>query len=76
MALRYGLAAPAGTPQPIIERLNKELNAALADPEVQAAARQRRRRRAAEPPQAYAADLDREEKKWGALVRKLNLKLE
>ena len=35
VALRYGLAAPAGTPRPIIERLNKELNAALASEEVQ-----------------------------------------
>ncbi len=30
----YGLSAPAKTPQPIIARLNKELNAALADAEV------------------------------------------
>ena len=34
VALRYGLVAPAGTPRPIIERLNKELNAALASDEV------------------------------------------
>src|SRR5215470_6339357 len=33
-ALRYGFVAPAGTPRPIIERLNKELNAALASPKV------------------------------------------
>jgi hypothetical protein len=32
--LSYGLVAPAGTPQPIIERLNKELRAALATDEV------------------------------------------
>lgn len=30
----FGLAAPAGVPQSILERLNKELNAALADPAV------------------------------------------
>ncbi|TMI99211.1 MAG: tripartite tricarboxylate transporter substrate binding protein [Alphaproteobacteria bacterium] len=30
----FGLAAPAGVPKDIIERLNKELNAALNDPEV------------------------------------------
>jgi tripartite-type tricarboxylate transporter receptor subunit TctC len=30
----FALAAPAGTPAPIMERLNKELNAALKDPAV------------------------------------------
>ena len=34
VALRYGLAAPAGTPRAIIARLNKELNAALAAEDV------------------------------------------
>jgi tripartite-type tricarboxylate transporter receptor subunit TctC len=78
VALRYGLAAPAGTPQPIIERLNKELNAALANEEVQARLANEGADALPMSPEAYAADLDREEKKWGALVRKLklNLKLE
>ncbi len=76
VALRYGLAAPAGTPRPIIERLNKELNAALATDEV----KQRLATEGADAlpgsPEAYAADLDKEEKKWGALVRKVGLKVE
>ena len=33
-AIRYGLAAPAGTPRPIIDRLNRELRAALASDEL------------------------------------------
>jgi tripartite-type tricarboxylate transporter receptor subunit TctC len=32
----FALLAPAGTPKPILEKLNKELNAALADPQVKA----------------------------------------
>ncbi len=32
----FALVAPAGTPKPILEKLNKELNAALADPAVKA----------------------------------------
>lgn len=32
----FGLAAPAGVPKDILEKLNKELNAALNDPEVRA----------------------------------------
>ena len=76
VALRYGLVAPAGTPRPIVERLNKELNAALGLPDV----RKRLVTEGAEAlpgtPEAYAVDIDREEKKWNALVRKLNLKVE
>src|SRR5882757_6105125 len=34
VALRYGLAAPAGTPRPIIERLNKVLNEVLTTDEI------------------------------------------
>ena len=76
VALRYGLAAPAGTPRSIIERLNKELNAALASEEVQKRLESEGADSLPGSPEAYAADIDREEKKWGALVRKLNLKLE
>jgi len=32
----YGIAAPAGTPAAIVERLNQELNAAFADPKMRA----------------------------------------
>ncbi|HZN31558.1 MAG TPA: tripartite tricarboxylate transporter substrate binding protein [Xanthobacteraceae bacterium] len=32
----YGMSAPKGTPPEIIEKLNKEINAALADPKVKA----------------------------------------
>jgi tripartite-type tricarboxylate transporter receptor subunit TctC len=32
----YGIAAPAGTPAVIVERLNQELNAAFADPKMKA----------------------------------------
>jgi tripartite-type tricarboxylate transporter receptor subunit TctC len=30
----YGVGAPSGTPQPIVDLLNREINAALADPEI------------------------------------------
>jgi tripartite-type tricarboxylate transporter receptor subunit TctC len=76
VAQRYGLAAPAGTPRPIIARLNKELNAALASEDV----RNRLATEGAEAlpgtPEAYAADIGIEEKKWGGLVKKLGLKIE
>ena len=67
--LRYGLAAPAGTPRPIIDRLNKELNAALASKEV----RDRLAVEGAEPlpstPEEYGTDIDREEAQWSKVVK-------
>jgi tripartite-type tricarboxylate transporter receptor subunit TctC len=67
--LNYGLLAPAGTPRPIIERLNKELRAALATEEV----RRRLLQEGAEPepgsPQEHAAVIDREETKWSAVIK-------
>jgi tripartite-type tricarboxylate transporter receptor subunit TctC len=75
VALRYGFVAPAGTPRPIIDRLNKELRAALASEEVI-------RRLAidgAEPlsstPEEYAADIDREETKWSQVVKAIGLRV-
>jgi tripartite-type tricarboxylate transporter receptor subunit TctC len=74
VAQRSALLAPAGTPRAVIERLNKELNAVLATDEV-------RKRLALEggepipgPPEAYAADIDREEARWSKLVRAIGLK--
>ncbi|HEX5518426.1 MAG TPA: tripartite tricarboxylate transporter substrate binding protein [Pseudolabrys sp.] len=70
--LHYGIVAPAGTPRPIIDRLNAALRAALDDPKV----RSHIATEGAEPlptsPGDYAADIDREETKWSALVRKSN----
>ena len=75
-AIRYGLVAPAGTPRAIVERLNKELQAALAADDLRA----RLASEGAVPlpgtPEDYAAEIDREEAKWGALVKQLNLKIE
>jgi tripartite-type tricarboxylate transporter receptor subunit TctC len=70
--LHYGIVAPAGTPRPIIEKLNAALRAALDDPTV----RGHIATEGAEPlptsPDEYAADIDREETKWSALVKKSN----
>ena len=74
--LHYGLVAPAGTPRPIIERLNAALRAALEDPTL----RERLAREGAVPmpstPEEYAADIDAEEKKWGKIVREAGVKVE
>jgi tripartite-type tricarboxylate transporter receptor subunit TctC len=68
--LHYGIVAPAGTPRPIIDKLNASLRAALSDPIVH----DHIATEGAEPlptsPDEYAVDIDREETKWSALVRK------
>ncbi len=76
VALRYGLAAPAGTPRPIIERLNKELNAALASDEVKKRLANEGAEALPGTPEAYASDIDKEEIMWRALVSKLGLKVD
>jgi tripartite-type tricarboxylate transporter receptor subunit TctC len=76
VALRYGLMAPTGTPPAVIARLNRELNAALATEDV----KQRLATDGAEAlpgtPEAYAADVDADEKRWSGLVKKLGIKVE
>ncbi len=74
--LHYGLLAPARTPKEIVARLNRELRSLVNSPEV----RERIAADGGDPlpstPEVYAADIDQEEAKWSALIRKLNLKVE
>jgi tripartite-type tricarboxylate transporter receptor subunit TctC len=75
-AIRYGLVAPLGTAQDIINRLNKELGAALATDDLHARLLAEGAEVLAGTPEDYAAEIDREETKWGTLVRSLGLKME
>ncbi|MFL5086746.1 MAG: Bug family tripartite tricarboxylate transporter substrate binding protein [Xanthobacteraceae bacterium] len=74
--LHYGIAAPAGTPRPIVDKLNAALRTAVAAPETQ----QRMATEGTEPlastPEEYAADIDGEETKWSAIVRQSGAKAE
>jgi len=74
--LHYGLLAPADTPRPIIERLNRELRAIVATDEVTRRIHAEGGDPLTSTPEEYAADIDREEARWGALIRKLGLKVE
>jgi tripartite-type tricarboxylate transporter receptor subunit TctC len=74
--LHYGLLAPAGTPPPIIERLNKELRALVTSDEVKKRIHAEGGDPLASTPEEYAADIDREETKWARLIKKLHLKVE
>ncbi|HZP79511.1 MAG TPA: tripartite tricarboxylate transporter substrate binding protein [Pseudolabrys sp.] len=71
--LYYGLMAPAGTPQPIIQRLNKELQRAIASPDLKARIVGDGGAPVGGTPKDYAENMKREEAKWAALVKKLGL---
>jgi tripartite-type tricarboxylate transporter receptor subunit TctC len=65
----FGLFAPAGTPRPIVERINKEVNRILQMPDV----KQRLNEIGLEPlggtPEQLAEHVTRELAKWPALVK-------
>jgi tripartite-type tricarboxylate transporter receptor subunit TctC len=74
--IHYGMVAPAGTPRPIVARLNAELRTALNTDDVRARIADEGGESLAGTPEQQAADIDQEETKWGALVRKLGLRAE
>jgi tripartite-type tricarboxylate transporter receptor subunit TctC len=72
----YGLAAPAGTPAPIVARLNTELRAIVTSGDFKTRIVADGGGPMAGTPEDYAANIAREEGKWGAIVKKLGLKVE
>jgi tripartite-type tricarboxylate transporter receptor subunit TctC len=72
----YGLTAPAGLPRPIVDRLNKELRTMLAADDFKKRLIEAGDDPAPSTPEEYAANIQREESKWAALIKKLGLKLE
>ena len=74
--LRWGMAAPAGTPRAIIEKLNKALNAALATDEVRARLAVEGAEAAPTTPEQYAALIDHEVTMWSTLVKDVGIKPE
>lgn len=65
----WGLVAPAGTPAPIIGKLNAEVVRILKLPEVAKPLREEGIDLAASTPAEYAKHFDSEVKRWGAIVR-------
>jgi tripartite-type tricarboxylate transporter receptor subunit TctC len=71
--LGYGLLAPAGTPRPIVDRLNRELRAVLANEAVLKLLRNEGVETLATTPEEFTAMIDREEPKWSALIKAIGL---
>ena len=68
-SLYYGLAAPAGTPRPIIDKLNKVLREALGSDEVKKQLGNDGTEITPGTPEDYADFIDKDEKKWSQLLK-------
>lgn len=65
----YSFFVPTGTPKPIIDRLNKEVNAVLLDPELKLKMREQGIEIQGSTPEAVSAYLDNEITKWAKVIK-------
>jgi tripartite-type tricarboxylate transporter receptor subunit TctC len=72
----YGVGAPKATPTEIIDKLNKEINAGLADPKNKARLANLGGDALALSPADFSKLIADETEKWGKLIRTLNIKAE
>jgi tripartite-type tricarboxylate transporter receptor subunit TctC len=70
----FGLGAPGKTPAEIIDKLNKEVNAGLADPKLRAQLTDLGGMILAGSPADFRKLIDDETEKWGKVIRAANIK--
>jgi tripartite-type tricarboxylate transporter receptor subunit TctC len=71
-----GVLAPAGTPRPIVNRVSAAIAQVARLPEVVAQRRDAGSDSVGSSPDEFATFLDAEREKWGAVIRRIALKLE
>ena len=72
----WGIVAPAGTPPPIVARLNAEITQALADPEIKATFEKQNIDPSPGTPEALGAWIAAERVRWVQVVKRANIKLD
>jgi len=72
----FGIAAPKNTPAEIVDKLNKEINAALADPNMKARLAELGGMVLAGSPADFGKLITEDIDKWGQLIRAANIKPE
>jgi len=72
----YGVGAPRATPAEIVEKLNKEINAGLADPKIKARLADLGGAPLALSPAEFGKLIADETEKWGKVIRAANIKAE
>lgn len=76
MSAWYGIYMPASTPRAVIERVNAEVNKVIAMPETQARLTAIGAELTPMTPEAFKAFHDAENKRYGELIRRKNIKQE
>jgi tripartite-type tricarboxylate transporter receptor subunit TctC len=71
-----GLGAPKGTPAEVVEKLNREINAGLADPKIKARFAELGLTPLARSPTEFTRLVLDETEKWGKVVKFANIKPE
>ena len=71
---RFGLGAPRNTPAEIIDMLNKEVNAGLADPKIKARFADLGGTVIPGSPADFGKLIEEETEKWGKVIRTANIK--
>jgi len=72
----FGVVAPAGTPAPIVARLNAEISAALGDEQIKATMRNLGAEPAPTSPEAFEAYIRSETKKWAKVIQTARIRLD
>jgi tripartite-type tricarboxylate transporter receptor subunit TctC len=72
----WGIVVPAGTPQPIVARLNAEIGQALTDPEIRATFEKQNIEPSPGTAEAFGTWIAAERVRWAEVVAKANIKLE
>lgn len=72
----YGLMLPAGTPAAVVQRLNAETNAAIADAEVRRKSEAAGLQLRGGSPAEFRAFIDSEATKWAQVIKAANIKVE
>jgi tripartite-type tricarboxylate transporter receptor subunit TctC len=70
----FGVGAPRGTPSEIVDTLNKQVNAALADPKMKARLAELGGLMLSGPPSDFGNLIAAETEKWAKVVRAANIK--
>jgi tripartite-type tricarboxylate transporter receptor subunit TctC len=71
-----GIGAPKGTPDEIVQRLNKEINAVLAEPGIKAKMGELNSEPFASTPAEFAKFTAEDVDKWGKVVKAIGIKVE
>lgn len=72
----YGLLAPLGTPQPIVERLSRGVAAAMSQPDVIKRLRADGSDAATSSPEQFRAHIAKEREKWANVIRNAGIRVQ